>query len=170
MSPPTFEDQTLDATDTLIIGEEPARRVILSINLVLAQKHHTYKLSPKIWEEVKVMPSEGAGKAFHNHPTTVKVKGDNHCYSYRIVWLLTQSQDQHFAFRQSLCDYVTDEQNLMHLQSYIQTECKNGSYYTDTMKFSNCSWNKEVMIFTKAQMTSKVIAMYINDYHVMTWY
>ena len=57
------------------------------------------------------MPYEWVGKALQNDPTIMKVKGDNYFYFQSIVYLLTYSEDQHFAFRQSLCDYVADEYN-----------------------------------------------------------
>ena len=48
-----------------------------------------------------------------------------------MVYLLTGYQDQHFEFRQSLCDYIADEKKHKCLQFYIPLEYKSGMDYTE---------------------------------------
>ena len=108
------------------------------------------------------MPHEGVGKALHNHPTNVEVKRGNHCYFKGIVYLLAGSQDQHFVFRQSLCDHVADEHDLMSLQSYMPPEYKTGSNYNDKRKSTGCTLDNEVMIVATAKITGRHNVMYVN--------
>ena len=68
----------------------------------------------------------GVDKPLHNKPTTVTSQGDNNCYFHSIVYLLMGFQDQHFAFWQSVCDYIADERHSKFLQSYILPEHDSG--------------------------------------------
>ena len=89
-------------------------------------------------------------------------KGDNHCYFWSIVYFPTGSQGQHFAFRESLCTFVTVEHNLMLLQSCIPPEYKTGSNYINKIKLGTDIWGDEVMILATAQMTGKVVVTFIQ--------
>ena len=53
----------------------------------------------------------------------------------------------------------------MYLQSYIPSQYKDRSNYTDKMKFRvrGDTLGNEVMIFAIAQMTGKDAEIYIND-------
>ena len=103
------------------------------------------------------MPYHGVGKALHDHSKTQKVKRHKHCYFWNKVHLLIRSQDWHFFFRQSLCNYVAHDHSLMHLLSPVY---KNGSNYIDKMKFRSNIWGNEVMIFATTDMASKGVVMY----------
>ena len=75
---------------------------------------------------------------------------------WNIIYLLTGSQDQQFALRQSLCDYVTDEHSVTCLQSYIP-EYKNVSDLIDRMKFRGNTWGNEVIIFAQHRSQTKTL-------------
>ena len=66
----------------------------------------------------------------------IKVKEDNNCYFCSILYLFKGSQDQQFAFRKVLCDYVSDEHSFMYLQSDIPSEYKIGRDFIDKIKIA----------------------------------
>ena len=63
-----------------------------------------------------------------------------------------------------MCNYVADEKNYVHLQSYILPEYNNGVTYTDKMKLADNTLGTEVMTFATVQMTSNDIVIYINGW------
>ena len=64
-------------------------------------------------KEGRLLPYSGIGKPLYDKPTTLKVQHDNNCYFHGIVYLLKVSQDQHFGFRHSVCDYIAGEKYQM---------------------------------------------------------
>ena len=78
------------------------------------------------------------------------------------MYLPTGSQEQHFTFRQVLCNYLTDELNFLCLQSFVTFEYKCGRDYIDKMKFQGSTWGNELMIFATMQITEKCVVTHIN--------
>ena len=115
-------------------------------------------------KEGRVLPCSGVGKPLHDRPTIVIVLGDNNCYFYSKVYFLTGSADQHFAFRQSLCDHITDEKNFKYLQSHIHPEYENGKGYIENMKFLRSTWGNKVTIFTTVQLTGEKVVTFLNGW------
>ena len=90
--------------------EEPAtKQYFYLISLYQCENMAIKKCHLELGKEGAVICYKGVGKVLYDHPKTVKAKGDNHYYSQSIVCLLSDSQSQHFAFRQLLCSYVPDE-------------------------------------------------------------
>ena len=60
-------------------------------------------------QEGTELPCSETGKPMKAKSMAVRVGSDNKCYLYSLVYLLTGCQEQDFAFRQSMCDYIVDE-------------------------------------------------------------
>ena len=83
----------------------------------------------------------------------MKAQCDNNCYFHIIVYLLTGSQDQHFAFG-SKCVTTLQMKNISNTYLINMT--------VGRMKLQRSTWGNEVTIFTTAQLIEKDVAPFLN--------
>ena len=126
-------------------------------------------MSAVVWQRNKVLTYTWVVKQLPDKPRTVQIKYDNDFYFYSIVYLLTGSQEQNYQIRKILCNYVVNEDNFMHLQSYIPCEYERRREYIDKMKLQGNTWGNEVMIFTTMQLTGSDVVTYINGWWELLW-
>jgi hypothetical protein len=96
-------------------------------------------------------------------PKTEKVQGDGNCFFYSLSRVLTGNDNNHFAIRSRICDYI--QANWATIAPFVDAnKYKNGAGYVAATKMRLlATWGTWVEIFAFAQLTKFDVTCYTSS-------